>query len=109
MVEVQDDVKYFSVTVTTPPPPEGQARIDNIVAPTQVQQGEPFNVTYDCHNDGGADELYGFIFDTDAQAEMPGTRWVETIDGGAVKNVLHSFLNGINTDIHAEIRAGHME
>ena len=108
MTDVIDDQEYFSVIVTTPPPAEGTGRIENLTYPSQVESNTPFEVSYDCFNDGETDDMWGHLMDTDAVTEIDGTHWNENIPGGSPKHVVHTF-EGITTDLHVRVEAGHVE
>jgi len=108
MVEVQDDIEYFEVTLIIP---EGSADIRNTVVPTQVNPGEPFNIEYDIHNLGGGDILWGkieVVKDPDPNVVIPGSEWTEEIPAGQYKHVLTS-IEGIQGPTKFAIRAGHNE
>jgi len=64
----------------------GNAQISNVVAPEEVEIGEPFNIEYDVTNEGPTDTIYGHVMRTDNQQVFEGTDWEESIPSGQVVN-----------------------
>lgn len=106
--EVQDDTETFTVEVAGVPPPEGNAQIENLNYPSEVNPGQSFNVTYTARNIGGTDTLWGRIIDRDTGQVIPGSEWQQMISGGSTKNVSTQF-SGITADFHGRVEAGHIE
>ena len=80
-------------------------QIQNVQAPTSVEIGDPFNVSYEVINNGATDTCWGHILD--GTTELTGSRWEDTISSGAIKSVTYSFTNGITEDKTITIETGY--
>jgi hypothetical protein len=96
------DTYNFTITVNT----HGNLQISNVVAPAQVWENTPFDITYDATNNGGQDACYGVI--TDGTNPLPGSRWDETIESGATKNCTYT-CSGLTSDLNGTIEVGYVD
>jgi len=78
MVDVITDTKTVTVEIIQ----HADCLIQNIVAPSAVESGEPFDISYDCVNNGAQDTCYGQM--KSLGTLIPGSRWDETLGSGAV-------------------------
>lgn len=84
----------------------GLAKIYNPVAPKQVEKDTPFDITYDCKNEGLAeDTLCGSIKNEDGSI-IPGSEWQEVIaiDATVSKSFTHP---GITKNVTLTLEVGH--
>ena len=61
----------------------GHAKIYNVVAPEEVEQGDPYNIEYDCKNEGAVTDLiFGHVKNDSDEIIFEGTDWEENIPSG---------------------------
>jgi len=96
-MEVEDDVKQITILVES----LGDITISNLQYPSQVDVNEPFDVIYDCVNNGSPDELWGvmMIF----ESPISSTYWIDIVEN--VKQITTHF-NGIQADLSLGIKVG---
>lgn len=83
----------------------GIAKILNAEAPSKVESGEPFDISYDCKNNSATnDTLWGHI--KDPAGIINGSEWEEAVAAGATvsKTFNHS---GIIVPTEFIIEVGH--
>lgn len=84
----------------------GNAKVLNVVAPSEVESGEPFNISYDCKNDSSNnDTLWGHL--KEAGTVIDGTYWEELIAGGSTKTGITYSHPGITEPTAFTIEVGH--
>ena len=96
-MEVVDDVKQITILVES----AGDVIISNLQYPSQVDVNEPFDIIYDCVNNGIPDELWGVM--TSFEKPISNTYWVDIIE--TVKQITTHF-NGIQADLSLGIKVG---
>jgi hypothetical protein len=94
----------FDLTVGVIQHAAGQ--ILNVSFPSQVEANTPFSISYDCKNNGATDNMFGQILDIDTSTVIPGSRWDQSVAGGASIDIA-SPVSGITVPLHAKIQVGY--
>ena len=99
MVDILTDSKTVTVTIIQ----HANCVIQNIIAPTAVELGESFDISYDCLNNGATDTCYGQVFNVTV---IPGSRWDQNIpaSGSVTKTTT---VTGITGDTTFTIEVGY--
>lgn len=90
-VDHKTDTKTVTITVTL----HGSCDVLNIVVPSNVEINQPFDIAYDCINNGATDTCYGQALINDIV--ISGTRWDETINQSTTKNCT-AHIPGVTAD-----------
>ena len=60
----------------------GNVSIGNVSAPTEIWVNTPYEISYDCYNNGGDDTVWGNIINLETGLVVPGTEWSDTLEQG---------------------------
>ena len=104
MVDIIDEIwPSFAISLVIP---EGFADIINVTAPSSALVGETINVGVEVINNGGDDNLFSKIIDTDTEEAVSGLR--SFISSGASMLFTHELIMP-NKDWNLKVNAGHEE
>ena len=76
MTEIITATKEFSVQIIE----HADLVIQNFNAPTEVESGEEFEVSYDAYNTGASDTCFGRIIDVDTDSEIVNSYWTNSVN-----------------------------
>jgi len=104
MTDIQQDTYTISIAIIQ----HSDLAITNVVAPTEVESGEPFDISYDVTNSGAEDSCYGHLWDNGTNNVVAGSRWEQTIANGetVTKTYTHT---GITAPFSGEIQVGYVK
>lgn len=88
----------------------GIISIQNLVAPTQVEAGVPFVVTYSARNDSATTQtVFGYIWDNNPTnpGQVAGSYWSVDIPASQSHSSSNNFT-GITAAFSGEVRVGHV-
>lgn len=102
MTNVVDETQSVIIDVVEE---EGYAAISNVRAPSSVQPGESFSISYDVTNTGVSDTLFGQLLEGTTIVD----EWSQIVDPSGTIPVSVSFPSGITTATTFQIKAGHVE
>ena len=101
MPRIVTDTETFTVQVIQ----HGFATILNPNIPTMVEANTPFDIIYECRNDGAvADTLYGLLYQNDVA--ITDSEWSEAIQPNETKQKTYHH-QGITASITIKIEVGH--
>ena len=84
------------------------SEIQDIIYPTTVSPGIPFEIEYKAVNIDSTDQvLWGYILDLDSGQEIAGTNWFQSVPGNGYYHSVSSF-EGILAAINIQIVTGHI-
>jgi len=104
MVDIIQDTHQFTISIII----HADLSITNVVAPTSVESGTPFDITYDVVNNGSTDTCFGHIIDNSDSSTIVGSRWEDSIDAGETKSVIFTHP-GITEDLTSTIEVGYIK
>lgn len=101
MTKTTTDIKNFDITIIE----HGNAKIYNVVAPTSIEKNTPFQIKYDCKNEGTVQDLiYGQLYQNDVL--IGNSTWSENIPAGTIKPKIYNHA-GISIPVTIKIETGH--
>lgn len=103
--KVVDDTKDFTISVYIPPPPEGDAAITSVEAPSSFTPNVPFSIAVHLRNNGGEDWLFARLINKDTGNIIIEDR--RRIPSGSAWTWIISVTLPQNTDFHGKVEAGH--